>query len=323
MSARRLAALVVLALVASAIPASAGVPHVVLDRPRIGEFQPARDGGWLAWQQNSSERPRHYDVFVRPAHGGTRIRANPIGTSGANGDVEGDVLVYQEFVRGRSGLRFLDLSTGERRLPPDGVNTRSWEYWPSLSGRWLLFGRLRNHHRRSVILFDLSTGDATRLARIRGADAFLAPGQVNGRWAVWYRCPTSSECNVLRYNIETGNTAVIPNPGGRQRSPSVDPDGTVYYVRGQGECGNRVRVLRKELGHEPEELWRLPNGDDVGRTYAQAKRRSTVVLYDHFSCGRAAASDVWALPVADPTAAPLSASRGSSPRAGSASPGSG
>ena len=126
-----LALAVILLCLVDAPSAHAGTPEVILGRPRVGEFQPVRGSGWLAWQQNTRKRPRHYDVIARSVDTGSQTRVNPPGTNGANGDIEGDRLVYQQFERGRSGLRFFDLSTGERSKPPSGINTEHWEYWPS------------------------------------------------------------------------------------------------------------------------------------------------------------------------------------------------
>jgi hypothetical protein len=281
-------------LVATAPNARAGTPEVILGRPRVGEFQPVRGSGWIAWQQNTRKRPRHYDVLARSVDNGSVFRVNPPGTNGANGDIEGDLLVYQQFERKRSGLRFFDLATREQSKPPPGINTEHWEYWPSTSGQWLLFGRLQKNTVRRIILFDLSTGVAKRLAKVKGANKFLAPGQVNGPWAVWYRCPSRSECNIVRYHISTGESDVIANPHGlRYHAPSIDPEGTVYYARARGRCGNRVRLIRERLDGSREELWRLPNGDDIGRTHAQVRPRGNTILYDHFSCGQAAESDAW------------------------------
>jgi hypothetical protein len=287
-------ATVLQSVVVDAPAAHAGTPGVILGRPRVGEFQPLRGGGWIAWQQNTRKRPRHYDVLARSVDNGSQFRVNPPGTNGANGDIEGDVLVYQQFERRRSGLRFFDLATRVRSKPPPGINTEHWEYWPSTSGQWLLFGRLQKNTARRIILFDLSTGVAKRLAKVKGVNTFLAPGQVNGQWAVWYRCPSKSECNIVRYHISTGESDVIANPRGlRYHAPSVDAEGTVYYARARGRCGNRVRLIRERLEGSSEELWRLPNGDDIGRTHAQVRPRGNTILYDHFSCGQAAESDAW------------------------------
>ena len=282
-------------LVAIASPAHATNPEVILARPRAGEYQPVRGEGWLAWQQNSMRRPRHYDVLVRDVDGGPTTRVNPAGTNGANGDIAGNILVYQQFEERRSGVRFFDLTTGERSHPPNGVNTEHWEYWPTMSDRWLLFGRLaRRSNTRRVILFDLSTGEGKTLAKVRGRQTFLAPGQVGGDWAVWSRCAARSPCKVVRYQISTGERDVIADPnGGDHHSPSVDARGTVFYVRGGDRCGNRVSLIRQPLEGGEGVLWRLPNGDDIGRTHVQMRARGETILYDHFSCGRSVESDAW------------------------------
>lgn len=274
--------------------AHASAPEVVLDRPRVGEYQPVRGGGWIAWQQNTRKRPGHFNLFMRPVAGGSKLRVNARGLNGANGDIEGNVLVYQQFRKKGSGLRFFDLTTHRRSKPPSDVNTEQWEYWPSMSGQWLLFGRLKRNGARRVILFDLFTGEKRVLAQVRGEHAFLAPGQVNGDWVVWFRCAPGSTCNIVRYRISTEESAIIPNPLGReQHSPSVDANGTVYYARGGGDCGNRVRLIRQSLDGSEEELWRLPNGDDIGRTHVQMRPHGNTVLFDHFGCGRPVQSDAW------------------------------
>ena len=120
------------------------------------------------------------------------------------------------------------------------------------------------------------------------------PGQVNGDWAVWSRCASRSACNVVRYRISTGQSDIIDNSHHRkQHSPSVDANGTVYFASGNGGCGNRVTLIREGLDGSEEELWRLPNGDDIGRTHLQMRPHGNTVLYDEFSCGRSVESDVW------------------------------
>ena len=289
-------AVVMAVLVATASPVRAAAPEVILDGPRVGEYQPIRGGGWIAWQQNTRKRPSLYDLYVRPVDGGSKIRVNAKGLNGANGDIEDNLLVYQQFGRKGSSLRFFDLTTHERSRPPSEVNTEQWEYWPSLSGQWLLFGRLMHNGTRRLILFDLSTGEKKVLARVRGESASLAPGQVNGDWAVWSRCASESPCNVVRYRISTEESDIISNSHHReQHSPSVDANGTVYFARGNGDCGNRVRLIRERLDGSEEELWRLPNGDDIGRTHIQMRPHGNTVLYDEFSCGRRVESDAWQL----------------------------
>ena len=121
---------------------ASAAPELLLGRGRFGEYQGVRGEDFLAWQQNSRKHPGQYDVLARPITGGDAFKVNAPDTNGANGGIDGDLLVYQQYERGRSDLKFFDLRTKERTSPPAGVNTRRWEYWPSMSGQWLLFGRL-------------------------------------------------------------------------------------------------------------------------------------------------------------------------------------
>jgi hypothetical protein len=287
-------AMVLPMVVAATREARAVTPTIVLGRNRIGEFQGVKGDRFIAWQQNSREHPGHYDVFARPLEGGAAFRINAKGTNGANGGIEGDVLLYQQFAGRDSDLKFFDLAEQERRAPPEGVNTRQWEYWPSMSGDHLLFGRLGHEGRRRIILFDVSSGRRTTLASLQGRDTFLAPGQVNGDYAVWSSCPSKRRCNVFVYRISDGTRQMIPNPGGRDHAPSVTPDGTVYFARSGAACGSSVKLVRYLPGGPATVLWRLPGGDDIGTTRVFLEPGGpTTVYYDHFACGRAAVSDVW------------------------------
>lgn len=100
-----------------------------------------------------------------------------------------------------------------------------------MEGDWLLFGRLYGKGRRRIILFDLSTDTARRLDQSRVEGLSLAPGQVSGDHAVWSKCTSDTECDVFRHHIPDGTKERIPNRGGRQRAPSVTPDGTVFFAR--------------------------------------------------------------------------------------------
>src|SRR3989304_385479 len=76
-------------LVAIAPQASAVSAEILLGGNRVGEYQAVRGDDFLAWQQNTRERPGHYDVFARPIGGGTAFKGNAAGAKGANGGIEG------------------------------------------------------------------------------------------------------------------------------------------------------------------------------------------------------------------------------------------
>jgi len=273
---------------------ASAAPELLLGRNRFGEYQGVRGEDFLAWQQNTRKHPGQYDVFARPMTGGDAFKVNAAGTNGANGGIEGDLLVYQQYDGGKSDLKFFDLRTKDRTSPPAGVNTRRWEYWPSMSGQWLLFGRLAGDGSREIILYDLSTRDATKLDEVGRRDTFLEPGQVNGDYAVWSRCTRGTKCNVILYNIVDGVKTRIPNPGAFQYAPSVSPDGTVTFARSASGCGNRVRLLSYPLDGPATVLWHVPSGGDVGttRVFVGAQGNATI-YFDNFGCSQPAASDVW------------------------------
>ena len=282
-------------LVVAATDARAATPELLLGRNKVGEYQPVRGDTYLAWQQNTRQHPSHYDVFARPMAGGDKFRVNARKTQGANGSIDGDTLVYQQFNGKRSDLKFFDLGTRTRTSPPAGVNTDQWEYWPSFSGDWLLFARLYGNGARRIFLFDLSTGDSRRLDGVRGAGSDLAPGQVSGDWAVWSKC-RQGDCDVIRYHIPDGTREKLPNSGTRQHAPSVDPDGTVFFARANARCGGSVKLIRRPLQGAETVLWRISSGDDIGTTRTFVDPAGvTTVLFDQFDCDQATGSDAWAM----------------------------
>src|SRR5262245_9791831 len=148
------AAAIVPLVLAPAPQARAVTPTLIMGRNRVGEYQGVRGGQFIAWQENSRRSPKHYDLFARRLGGGAAFKVNAAGTNGANGGIDGNVLIYQEFGKGKSDLKLFDLADRSRRSPPRGVNTAQWEYWPSMSGDHLLFGRLYKSGLRRIILFD-------------------------------------------------------------------------------------------------------------------------------------------------------------------------
>jgi hypothetical protein len=156
------------------LPAEAATEHPVLITP-AGEFQPARGPDHLAWEQNTKASPNHYDVFAQ-ADGGGPIRVNAGRSNAAMGGIDDHTLVYQGYRKRKSDLFFYDLNTGQRSKLPKKVNSKQWEYWPSISEPWLLFGRWKmSKDARLLILLNLETGKRRVLNKIRGRDAFIGP----------------------------------------------------------------------------------------------------------------------------------------------------
>src|SRR5438270_12753685 len=120
---RRLVFLPLLASVAAVViplgPAANAYSAVqVLANPRVGHFQPVRGGGYLAWQQVTRKHPNHFDVWARPVSAGRSFRVNAPHTQGANGAIDANVLVYQQFTTSRSAITLFNLRTHKRTPAP-------------------------------------------------------------------------------------------------------------------------------------------------------------------------------------------------------------
>jgi hypothetical protein len=259
----------------------------VVGSASLVENEPAASASYLAWSQNSAAHPNQFNAYARP-WGGPKFRVNALHTQGEMGGIDGTTLVYQQEVpsRGVSDLKLFDLSSHQRTNPPAGVNTTSWEYWPSISGEWLLFGRILSSGKSKVILFNRLTHQSRTLASTSTANPFLGPDQVNGDFAVWERF-TRSACDVFRYTISSQTTMRIPNPNSKcQYASSVTADGTVYFMRSGFDCGLNVSL---RVWVEPQTtttaLVSLPKGRDVLDTYAVSNENgSTTIFYDRGSC---------------------------------------
>jgi hypothetical protein len=270
-------------------------PVPVRARNGVGEFQPARGSGHLGWEQNTKARPSHYDVYVKP-DGGSKKKVNGKGTQGAMGGISGNLVVYQQFRGKSSNIKFYKLATGKRFSPAIYINTKRWEYWPSMSGGWVLFGRRNlSASERRVILFNRSNQSVRILDATHSTKSFIAPGQVNGNNAVWWRCRPANSCNVYRYNIQLRTTARISNPNKKnQHASSIAPDGTIYFASGGKGCGNSVKLMKRPPGGPTTSLTRVPDGLDVGDTYAiEDANGNNQVFFEEYVCNKAIGSDIY------------------------------
>jgi hypothetical protein len=263
-------------------------PQVGVRTTRAQEALPSADDDHVAWSQATRRSPR-WTLYVQ-RRGEPRVRVNRAHTQGFSGGFSGDTFVYQEVRRRQSNLQLYDLVDGGRSAPPAGVNTRHWEWHPTISGDWLLFGRRSPTARADLVLLrNLVTGETRELGRLRwGKRTIAEPGQVNENYAVWFRCTPA--CDVFLYDIAAGTTTRIPNPDRRQQySPSVTSDGTVYFMRSGRGCGTSVRLVRRPLGGPNRVLAPLVMGRDSSRTYALENDDGTVtVLFDRVRCSTGA-----------------------------------
>jgi hypothetical protein len=285
-----LAALVAATItVALAVPSRSAVLRTPVRAKRgIGEFQPAHSGAYFAWERNTKAQPGHYDVYAQRS-GGQRFKINAKKSNGALGGIDGTLLTYQQYFGDNSDIKLYNLVSRRRFEPRTYVNTKLWEYWPSISGEWLLFGR-RNlaGDKRWVILFNRRSKRVRVLDVTTSTNTFLGPGQITGNWAVWHRCKPPTKCDVFRYDIQRGVSRKIPNPSDRsQYAASVTAEGNVFFARGSRQCGKRVKLMRYRKGRTPRPLLRLGRGRDIGDTYASTTSSGDVqIFFEQNQCRR-------------------------------------
>jgi hypothetical protein len=273
-----LVGLVVMA--STALGAVAQVP--VLTSPR-NEVQAAASDAFLAWSQNSVAHPHLFNAWVRPSGGGARVRVNHVGTQGFMGGIDGTTLVYQQIKRNQSDVKLFNLVTHVRSNPPAGVDTAAWEFHPSVSGSWMLFGRYRSSTNRDrAILFNTSTRQLIVLADRPGSGQTVEPGQVNGNFAVWSQC-TATGCNVWEYDIATATKTRLPNavPGHYNYAPSVDSNGTVYFAHSGKSCG--ARIEKRPVGGPTSTVVAL-RGRDINQSYLATVASQSNLFFAKFNC---------------------------------------
>jgi hypothetical protein len=262
----------------------------------------APGGAYIAYASNSAGHPNHYDVYVRPA-GQSSQKVNPTG-SGFAGGIDGNTLIFQHIVNGQSDLNLYDLTTTVISIP-SGVNTPNWEWRPSLSGPWTLFGRRNFSVRPSAdrIILRNSSGSDTRVLQeqVGTPDRTLSPGQVSGDFATWDRyTPSTGIGSVVRYQISTGIKFVLPVPAGKvQYDSSTNPAGDIFYVRSGTACGKQVVIRENVPGVSDVALAVIPvAGHDIDRTYAVDEGGGVTSLYfDTFSCVTGKGGDIYKLTV--------------------------
>lgn len=182
---------------------------------------------------------------------------NPRGTQSFEASIDGTTVVYGAIPRhGDADLGLFDAASQTRSPLPDGVNTRNWEFSPTLSGDWLLFTRTNLNRvdladaKVRVVLFNLSTHERVVLRELTEESHYLTSDQVSGDYATFESCRWDREadrysnCQVYLYEISTHDLVRMENPGLQQYAGGVTDDGTVYLVRSGGprywHCGTNA-----------------------------------------------------------------------------------
>jgi hypothetical protein len=261
---------------------------VVTAKGRQFEVSATPGGTYLAYDQSRPGHPNQFDVYVKPA-GERRFKVNTQGVA-YGGGIDSTTVIYQSVRNGQSDLRLFDLVTHARSAPA-GVNSKRWEWLPTISGDWILYGQQWGSRpvNGRVILHDTNTAETRILdEQIGKPRRLLSPGQVNGDFATWDRyTPLSHTENVFLYQISAQAKTKIPVPTGKvQYSSSVTPTGTVFYARSGLGCGTHVTLHEYASGTDTL-LARLPNGYDSFRTFAVDEGAGVTSLYfERFQCSR-------------------------------------
>jgi len=286
-----LVAVVVLAATESAEAAA----QIAVKATAAFEQVPGTGGGaYFAWTRGSRTR-----LLIQSGPGQPAFQVNGSRSRAWSGSIDGTTFVYQLARGGDSDIRLMDV-VSHAKSPPTGINTRRWEWHPTISGDWILFGRSAfDRHRSRVILHNTSTAQTIMLADVQGKSTRADPGQVSGDYAVWDRC-AHHVCNVFRYQISTDHTTRIPNTlaGQLQYDPSVTDTGTVYFVHSGDGCGRNVRLIEWIEGQPLNVLLEFGPGRDVTSTTQAVPDQvaGTDVYFDRYTC-RTAASDIYKIVV--------------------------
>lgn len=275
---------------ASVAVASGDLPQTAVLVTPSQEEGAAASGNYLVWDQAAQLGS---DTLVYVRHGGTTRMVNAAGTQGYSGGIDGTRIVYMQLEHGQSNLMLYNAASHVRSDLPAGFNTSQWEYRPSISGQWILFGRdsLPNHRHQDVILRNRITGQQVILASVNSTQNRVAvvPGQVNGNWAVWYRC-TELRCSIYRRDIAAGITKKLINTfatGRYEFAPSVAKDGTAYFMHESQGCGHNAILAKHPVGQAATTLVHFKPGYDVLDTSATANPTSgTDVYFTKYRCAR-------------------------------------
>jgi len=263
-------ALAIVGVLATATLATAAPePGSIVKGSSRNEQSPAATADWFAWAKSRQSVTSAFDVWAQ--HGtDPAFKLNARNTQGYPGGIDGTRLVYQQITDIDSAdLRLYDLAQ-RRHLPlPAGVNTKRWECCATLSADWLLFtrGSPETRQLQLILLRNLVTGEQRVLDHLRNPKGVLSAGQVNGNFAVWWRCNPYPRCKIVRYDLTARTAQALPVPRGKDvYGPSVSPSGTVYYVQSRRGCGKTVQLVKQPLIGPGEVLFTM-SGRDIGVTY--------------------------------------------------------
>ena len=287
-------AVIAVILVAATGAAQAATQIAVKATPAFEQAPGTGGGTYFAWSRGSAVR-----LLIQSGPGQPAFHVNTRGRAWA-GSIDGTTFVYQLDRGGNSDIRLMDV-VSHVKSAPTAINTGRWEWHPTISGDWILFGRERSDRSRwRVFLHNTSTDQTIPLADVLGKPTQADPGQVSGDYAVWDQC-ADHVCNVYRYQISTGQTTKIPNTltGQVQHYPSVTSTGTVYFAHSGDGCGRNVKLVEWIEGQPLNVLVQFGRGRDVFETTQTVPDQvsGTDVYFDKYTCRGVTDGDIYKIVV--------------------------
>jgi hypothetical protein len=263
----------------------------------------APGAAYIAYSASRRLHPNLFNAYVKPL-GSARVRVNAAGTTAFTGGIDANTLAFQQISStGQSNIKLFDLTTHAGSAPL-GVNTPNYEWQPTISGNWILFGRANLNVRPvsdHIVLHNQLAADTRMLDQQVGSpDRLLSPGQVNGDFATWDRYTYATHAGtVFRYQISTLTAVKVLLPVGKiQYASSTNPAGDIFYVRSGMGCGKQVVIREDVPGVSDVALAVLPAGFDIVRTFAVDEGGGVTSLYfDRFNCATGGGYDIYKMTV--------------------------
>jgi hypothetical protein len=285
--------------------ATAAITPIKILGGRTDQVGPAANASFIGFTANTTDAPDHYDAYVTATAGGAVTKVNT-GGLGWFGGIRPDTnqAIFQQYNRHDSNLHVIDLDTMNVTSPGAGVNTNNWEFFPSISQDWILFGRIVSGEKR-IILFNRNTSVRTELDSIPyPGTGFIGPGNVTEKYATWTKCGKTS-CNVFYYDLVAETRGRVPNPDKHYFyfGSAGDASGKLYFVRSGNACGARVKIQSWNIGTADSftTVAALPAGYDVKyRTFTfVAAGTHDDVYYDQLRCSGKYYADIYEAPSAE------------------------
>ena len=304
----------IVAFLLAAAPAQALITPTKVRGGSGTQVLPAVNTNDFGWSSNSTARPRHFDAFAQLRSGGAIKKVNGPRTVGFMGAFDGDTstIFYQQASGPSSDIYTDDFLVPGSRAPVTDINTSLWEYQPSVSPGYILFGRNSFTSASApwqILLYNRTTHAITKLDQVTYRCACVLPGQVTDQYATWTRCSRTG-CAVKYYDIAGGTTSKVANPQGKlQYTSSVSAStGDIYFAASGFGCGKHVALYRWNpvAGGDPVRVASLPAGYDVfwsTFTLDDSTDSHQDVFFDRTVCGGGYPADIYELVDAD-TAAP-------------------